>query len=159
MPFVPPPLNSYEAMVNPDRTPSKTYLDWVTQALLQPLQTSSQRVTTPIALSTQGGSIGTTAIPSATLAAGLYRVSYFAAITQAGTVSSSLTVTITFTHNTLSKSFSGAALTGNTTTTVQAGSFLIRIDGGPVSYSTTYASVGATPMQYALDLVLERVAA
>ena len=160
MPYVSPPLNAYEAMVNPDRTPSKTFLDWVTATLLQPLQTSSQRVTTPVSLTTQAASISTTPIPSQTLAAGIYRVSVFAAITQAATVSSSLTVTITFTHNGLSKSLSGVALTGNTTTTVQSNTFLIHIDGSsPVSYATTYASAGATPMQYALDVILERVAA
>ena len=159
MSFQQAPLNVNEAMVDERRRPSKTFIEWITSALVTPVETAAQRLAA-VSVSGQSASIGTTAIPTAALTAGLYLVSYYARITQAGTVSSSLTVTLHWTESTLALTVTGAAMTGNTTTTVQSGTHLVRIDASsPVSYSTTYASVGATAMQYRLDVVLERVAA
>lgn len=116
-------------------------------------------VVTTVALTTQSASIGTTAIPTASLAGGLYRVSWYAAITTAAAVNSSLTVTVSWTDGGIAKSLSGAAITGNTTSTVQSQPPLpIHIDANsPVSYSTVYASNVAGTMVYALDVVLEAV--
>ena len=129
-------------------TSLKTFVDAATQLV---------KAITP--LTDQSASLPVTSIPSGSLPAGLYRVSYYARITQAASVSSSLTVTIAWTESAIALTLSGAAMTGNTTTTVQSGSAVIRIDApGPVSYSTTYASAGGTPMKYRLDVTLERVA-
>jgi len=50
------------------------------------------------------------------------------------------------------------ALTGNTTSTVLAETLPVRIDANTsLTYSTTYASVGATVMQYGLEVIAERV--
>ena len=111
-----------------------------------------------VTLTAQGASIGATAIPVGSLASGLYRVSYLARITTPATTSSSLTVTLGFTNGGVACSLSGAAMTGNTTSTVQTGSHMVAIDrASPVTYATTYASVGATPMAYSLWVVLEEV--
>lgn len=132
------------------------WAEWLS-SLSQTVDTTPARLA-EVTLTTQGAAIGTTGIPSGALAAGLYRVSWYTRITRAATTSSSLTVTIGWTESGVSLTTSGAALTGNTTGTVQSGSVLIRIDQGtPVTYATAYASSGATSMQYRLDVVLERV--
>lgn len=117
------------------------------------------KVTTPVSLEAQSAAIGNTAIPTDSLASGLYRVSYSARVTQAATTSSSLTVTITWTAGGITQSQSGAAMTGNTTATFQSGTYLIDIDAAsPVSYSTSYASNAAAEMEYTLSVVLEEIA-
>lgn len=109
----------------------------------------------------QAGSIGATDMTGGNLKAGLYTVKSYAQVTQAATVSSSLQVTISWTTHGVAQSESFAAITGNTTATHQAESLgLIFADAGsPVNYATTYASVGGTPMQYALYVVLEIIEA
>jgi hypothetical protein len=114
---------------------------------------------TPTSLTSQSASIGTTALTLPALSGGVYRVSWYARITTAATVSSSLTVTIGFTETAITLSTSGSAITGNTTTTTQSGSVLLQIDAASsLTYSTTYASVGATSMVYRLSLTCEQVA-
>ena len=106
----------------------------------------------PIALTAQAVSISATAVPLGTLDAGLYWVTVYARITQADPTSSSLTVTIGFTTGGVACSFSGDALTGNTTNTVQSFSRLIRIDQGTtITYATTYSGRG---MRYSLDVLV-----
>lgn len=110
------------------------------------------------AASSQTGSIGAVDISDGLLAAGLYRFTYYASITRAAGVSSSLAVTLDWTDGGNAKAFTGAAITANAVTASQSGSQLIRIDAAsPVRYSTTYASVGAPTMAYALDVILERI--
>ena len=111
-------------------------------------------------LSGQTASVGTTPFPLGSIAPGIWRISYTARITTPATTSSSLTVTITWTDGGVTMTQTGAAITGNTTATGQSGSVVIRVDAStPISYSTTYASVGGMPMAHALDLVCELLAA
>jgi len=106
----------------------------------------------------QSAAIGTTSIPLPTLGIGLYRVSTYARITQAASTSSSLTVTLGWTDGTVACTYSGAAMTGNTTATMQSGSLMIRNDNlSPLTYSTAYASSGGTVMQYRLDIAVEQI--
>ena len=136
-------------------------LPWIQfwQAQADTFSEAPTKITTPVSLTAQDASIGTTPIPTASLASGLYRVSYAARVTVAGSVSSSLTVTITWTAGAVTQSIVGAAMTGNTTATFQTATYLIKIDQGtPVSYATTYADGGgAVAMQYELSVVLELV--
>ena len=111
-----------------------------------------------VSLSTQAASIAATNFAGTTLAAGDYRATWYARITRAGTVSSTLTVTLGWTDGGVAQSYAGAAMTGNTTTTVQSGTFMLRSGAATsITYATTYGSVGATAMQYALDLTLEKL--
>jgi len=125
------------------------------------ISASPSRVAT-VELSGQHASIATTSI-SGDLLSGLYRVTYYARITTpatTGAATSSLTMTFAWTDGGVSPTISGSAMTGNTTTTVQSGTILVRIDqGSPITYATTYASDTAGQMQYQLDIVLEDVAA
>jgi hypothetical protein len=119
---------------------------------------SAIRIVPAVQLTAQGASIAATDFSGGGLSAGLYRIGYYARITRAATTSSSLTVTFDWTDGGVSPSQAGTAITGNTTTTQQNGFLLIRTDAAsPVRYSTTYASVGATTMTYALYIVLERL--
>jgi hypothetical protein len=135
---------------------TEPWVDWF-RHLTGAIDDAPQHLNT-VTLTTQAASIGATDMSDGAIAAGLYRVTYYARITQAATTSSSLTVTLGWTDGGAGPGFSGAAMTGNTTTTVQSETFMLRTDArAAINYSTTYASVGATPMQYRLDIVLMRV--
>lgn len=122
------------------------------------VNSTPQRVIAPVQLTVQDASIGTTPLPTDALAPGLYSVQYYARITTAAGVSSSLTVTISWTDGSVACSLSGAAMTGNTTGTVQTNTYLIKVDqASPISYSTTYASNPAGAMEYSLDIVLQAI--
>src|SRR5215813_4997807 len=135
---------------------SREFGNWFQTSIVAPVS-SATRSLSPVRLTNQSASIATTPIPTATLPAGLYRVSYYAAITTADAVSSSLTVTLSWTESANTKSLSGAAITGNTNTTVQSSTALIEIDGSPVSYSTSYASNTPEQMKYRLSVLLETI--
>ncbi|MDA1095305.1 MAG: hypothetical protein O3A25_18895 [Acidobacteria bacterium] len=109
------------------------------------------------ALTAQAATISTTALPL-DLTAGIYRVSYYARITQAATTNSSLTVTLAWTETAVALSQGFTAMTGNTTTTQQNGTVMVVADANTsLTYATVYSSTGATPMQYRLTVVAERV--
>lgn len=106
----------------------------------------------------QTASIGATDLTDGTFGAGMYRLTYYARVTRAATTSSSLQVTLSWTDHGITLTSTLAAMTGNTTSTVQQGGGLIYSDGGqPVTYSTTYASTGATSMSYEIFVALEQV--
>lgn len=111
-----------------------------------------------VALEEQNASIAAMDLPDRVLPAGVYRISYYARITTAAGVSSSLTVTFAWTDGGVAQTYSGAAINGNTTTSYQSGSIVIRTDeGADVTYATTYASNAAGVMQYSLDVFIEQV--
>lgn len=106
---------------------------------------------------TQGAAIVTTAMytPSKT---GLYRISWYLRITRAATTSSSATVTIGWTDAGQACTSAGAAVVGNTVTTVQSGSIVVSADSlTDLTYAVAYASVGATSMQYKLRVSVEAI--
>ena len=133
--------------------------EWQRYLMLLPSTLASiPNVYNRIFLSTQAASIAATDLSGGTLLPGDYRATWYARITRAATTSSSLTVQINWVDGTVACSYAGAAITGNTTATVQSGTFMFRCDSAAtVTYQTTYGSVGATSMQYCLDLVLERL--
>lgn len=106
----------------------------------------------------QTASLPTTGVPLPALSSGLYRVSWYQRVTTPDGVSSSLTTTISWTESGVALSSSGAAMTGDTTTTTQSGSLMIRIDGSTaISYATTYASNTPAKMTYRLDVTVEQM--
>lgn len=89
---------------------------------------------------------------------GLWRVNVIARITTAATTSSSLTPTFRWTTSGVALSRTMAAITGNTTSTYSVDTFPVRIDASTsLTYETAYASVGATSMQYSLEMAVERL--
>lgn len=162
MAFNRPALNPQEPLIELAKEqvgkPSKSFLIYMRdqRADLE----SAPSAFEPVALTSQGASIVTTALPTdGDLSAGLYRVTWYQRITTVAGVSSSLTVAFGWTDGTVAQSHAGAAMTGNTTATWQSGTFLLRTDAAsPITYATTYVSNAAGVMRYALYLTLERVA-
>lgn len=112
-----------------------------------------------IVLTDQEASLGTTSIPAVLEAPGLWRVSYYARVTRAASVSSSLIVTIGWTDGAVALTKVGATLNGNTTSTLEQATILVRADAASVlSYATTYASAGGTSMRYRLSVLAELLA-
>ena len=103
--------------------------------------------------------IGTTAIPTAALGAGLYEVNWYAQVITPAGVTSSFQVTISWTRNGVGQSFTGTLQNGNTTLTQEGDrSVLIHIDGAsPVSYAVAYASNPANAMVYEINVTLRVV--
>jgi hypothetical protein len=132
------------------------WVTWFTQ-LTTDLDAAPERLDS-VTVTGQTASISPTALDVGSLSQGLYRVTWRARITQAATVSSSLVVTVGYTESAITMSESGTAITGNTTSTVASGSFLVAVDQGtPITFSTTYASTGASVMAYTLTIVAEEM--
>lgn len=99
----------------------------------------------------------------ATLPSTLFRFSAYAVVTQAATTSSTLpNFSVTYTDansNTSVTQTVGATQTGNTLATQDNGDVVINAKPGTnVSFATaSYASSGATPMQYAAHVALEMI--
>lgn len=111
-----------------------------------------------VSLTAQTATIAATAIPTPTLTTGRYRLSYYVRITTPGTVSSSVTVSFVWTNGGIACTKPFVALTGNTTATTQSGSEVVLADmGTTLTYAVTYASAGATPMAFALEVWAESV--
>jgi hypothetical protein len=103
--------------------------------------------------------IGVTPITNRILSAGVYRVSYYFVELQADNVSSSATVTISWTDRSTARSLSGAAVTTNALSAAQTNTYLLRIDRAtPITYAVAYTSTGGAPkMIFGLDIMLEQV--
>lgn len=147
-----------------DRQPARPlylngrWLTWLYSVVWSRLGICVTRLGTPTTLTAQHASIGATALQLPGLTAGRYRVSWYARVTTPDPVSSSLTVTIGWTESALPLQISGAALTGNLTTSVQSGSVLVEADGASaITYATTYVSNTPGTMQYRLSVVAEAV--
>lgn len=134
---------------------SQTLVDWF---LEQQLRGDAAPKSFPaVDLTGQFASIAATPLLTAP-SKGLYRVSFYARVTQAGSVSSGLIVTVSWTDNGLHPTAASANATGNTTTTVLTGpSVTLRADQGTaINYATTYADGGgAQHMVYDLLVTIE----
>lgn len=163
------PLPTSDAITRPPRTDlpegvtdqlagtlTDTWIEYFQRLVAQ--VTASPFVKNQVSVANGNASIGATDFSTGGLGAGLFRITYYAAIVQAASTSSSLTVTFSWTDRSVAKALAGSAITGNTTATVQTGSLMVRIDSNtPIRYATTYASVGGTPMNYDLRITLEQM--
>lgn len=139
-------------------TVTDAWIDWLNRLGGQVTETPFVR--NSVTATTQAASVGATDLTGGALNAGLYRITYYARITRAAGTSSSLTVTLGWTDQGQALTPSGTAITGNTVTTFQSASILVYSDAAsPITYATTYASVGAPTMQYKLAVTLEQVVA
>ena len=134
---------------------NRVWSRWLT-ALVNAVNSTAQGVNRT-ALTAQGAATPTTtAFTSASDA--FYRLSYSLRITRPATVSSSATPTFSWTDGGVVQTQSGAALTGNTTTSQQSGQLLFGADAGTaITYAVAYASSGATSMQYGFRLSVEQM--
>jgi hypothetical protein len=155
LPPDPPPYIAPIAEGRPEVMGS-AWMRWFQATVFNSLASASRTLPAIIALTGQGAAIGTTNIPLPAITAGQYILSYYARITTAAGVSSSLTVTLGWTESSIPLTFSGVPMTGNTTTTVQSGSIMVVADGNtPLNYSTAYASNAAGVMKYRLTVIVQ----
>lgn len=147
----PPPL--YSDVAVDGRRVNIDWLRWF-NSIVQGFSLSSS-LAGSVTLAAQAASVASAPVAQS-LAPGVYRVSYYARVTTAATSSSSLAIDVGWTDGVIACALSVAAVTGNTTATVSAGSLIVKVDNGTdITYATTYASTGATSMQYALSLRVE----
>lgn len=122
------------------------------------LFTATPGVVGRASLTGQTASIGATNLNMGTLAAGLYRTSVSADVTQAATVSSSLAYALGWTYGGVARTFTGSTITNGTTASYQQDVVAMQVDASTnVTYSATYASSGATPMSFSLAATLEQL--
>lgn len=153
-----PPIPSKQVVLS-DTDRQLMHPKWI-QWLLSVINTIQQMVglLTTTTLTNQSSTVTAAVLGGSTLSTGLYRVTYTARITQAATTSSSLTIKFAWTAGGVACSQTAAAITGNTTSTVQTGTLLVAVDTNTsITYTLTYASVGGTVMKYMFAAMLESI--
>lgn len=134
------------------------WLNWLYNAITVRLGLAIFRFGSVAQLTAQTTSLGATPLTAGTLSAGRYRISIYARITTADLVSSSLTVTIGWIESGQALTISGSAITGNATTSVQAFSVVLEVDGNSaLTFSTAYVSNTPGQMVYRLTVVGEKI--
>lgn len=132
-----------------------------------PVTTISGSTAASVSLTAQTASVGATNIV-ASAAAGLYRVCWVQQITTAATTSSSLQTTIAWNNGSAKSSTywedyaagtAGTAADESNTLNSERGKCLVirTASSTTITYATTYASSGATAMQYAFRITAERL--
>lgn len=108
-------------------------------------------------LSTQSASIGATVIGG--LNNGLYAIVYYLSVSRAATTSSSILVTFSWQSGDSpgQATASSATLNSNTLADYKSGVIIARVVSGNFSYTTTYASSGATSLLYHLTFKAIRI--
>jgi hypothetical protein len=135
----------------------KDWFDWLSNLVITLDTKPARRAAAGVTARTS--SIATTAIATGTVGPGVWRISYTQRVRTPGTVSSSLTTTISWTAGGVAQTFVGAVMNGNTTTTYQQQTLVIRVDAATaISYDVAYASAGATAMEFDFDVVAEELA-
>lgn len=135
---------------------SREWMNWFI-AVKAAIDASGQQTGVLVNLDAQGASLSNQVVLNVTVA-GLYRVSYYTRITQVATTSSSLDIVLGWTDGGNTCPFIGTTVAGNALTSAGSAVVLIRADAGtPITYSTGYTSVGATPMKYSMTVRAELV--
>jgi hypothetical protein len=123
------------------------WTNFLSLQVLPRLEQSSNVIAEASALA-QAAAVATTPIV-ANANAGFYRIAFYAQVTQAAGVSSSINATVAYPYKGQAVTKSLTAETGNTLTTALQGSIDLEVDAGTtISWSTAYASVGAPVMTY-----------
>lgn len=118
---------------------------------------ANPQVVKHVALTLQSAAIGATPLDLGVVAPGAYRLTYYTRIMTPGSINSSVTVTLNWTDGGVVQTFTGAAMTGNLTTTTQTGTLLVVVDQATtISYSVAYAS-NAAGMQYSVTVIAEQI--
>jgi hypothetical protein len=134
---------------------SKEFGVWLQTAVVGPVANTPQFFPA-VSQTSQSAAIGTTPIPLPSISSGAYRVNYYIRKTTADGVSSSLTITFSWTESSQALSLSGPALVVDAVTAVQSGTFPILSDAAsPISYSVAYASNTPGQMKYRVYILLE----
>lgn len=153
-------------MANPEPIPTDPWVrpskwtlsdkafDWLLN-LSTVISRCATRLGSVVTFTAQVASIGLTAM-AGTASGGRFRVTVTLYIEQAATTSSSVTVTLSFVRNGIARTATTTAIVNGTATTSWTQVFLLDSDAG-LSYSATYASVGATPMKFGGTVLTEAI--
>lgn len=107
----------------------------------------------------QSAALPATPIPVGSVEAGWYRVSVYLRVTQAATTSGDVTVTIEHVDNSINCEQDSQTVTNDVTKPI-SDTLLVKMDAGsPLTFTTTYNSVGATQLKYRVDVLVEKAAA
>ena len=154
------PFPSRDQIAKPDLTASDALMIWVEQSLQTRIQASAYRVPSISPMTNVQGSGAGVLVANAT--AGQYRISAYREVEVADPVSSSLAITIGFTHGTKAlirqlSAFAGAPQTIND----NAGdTVVIDVDAGtPISFTLVYASNTPALARFYVSLTPELVQA
>ena len=144
----------------PWTTDRDTYIpgDWLRwfYELVAIVTAGAQQIGSTVNLTNQSAAIATTPVPLPALANGLYRLSWYARITVADGVSSSMGVSFSWTDGGVTPTKTFTALTGDTTTTADGNQVIVLVDQNtPVNYATSYASNTPNKMRYKLSVQVE----
>lgn len=97
-------------------------------------------------------------VPAGQITTAMYRISHAIRISRAATTSSSVQLQLTWTSGGVGQTETYAAITGNTTTTWQDGTLILRADANTaINFELFHSSVGAQSMLYNADITLERM--
>lgn len=150
-------LNDQEAARRDPFYMALAWIRWFLDVLVPAIQAAPQ-IKRTVSIVTQTATIGATSIPLGALAAGIYRIGYYARVTSPDGVASLLTVTLGWTESSQPLTLSGAAMTGDSLTTVQTGLAVVVVDAASaLTYATTYSSNTPAKMQYRLTVVVEQI--
>lgn len=152
------PIPQSDPLIDSTDRMNASWYRWLSNFVTRALG-SSQRVGNAVHRTGLTSSVPTTSLFTPTQTQ-LYRVGWYAQVTTAAGINSSLAVTIGWTTNGVpqTKTFSPASLATNTTGSNDGDDVLIRADAGvAITYATTYASAGAPNMAYQIDAVVEQV--
>lgn len=153
MPNVLAPIPVLAAIVNPKEGTITNFFRLRWQSLIDGFQQSNNVANTPVTAQTAAI---TTTNAYVTLAAGLYRVSYYMRKTAADGVSSSLAFTLGWTDNGVPVTYTNPALTLDSVVAVQSGSSVVYADANAaITFAVAYASNTPGKMTYNLYIVIE----
>lgn len=149
------PVLPAEPLVTQARLVTTNWLRWLVDVLSPVYQFGVRQVANTLALTNRAASLPTQDVLLPAPNTGRYRVGVYAKLTQAATTSSDLTVHVHSVDPTDGTSvvWDSPTISGNVLTeAIQA---YVPVDSQTVAVSTTYTSVGATPMQYKLSVTVE----
>lgn len=156
-----PPYRDPLIEFGPDGKPKWTISrNWLTYLFGRDASIASAPTQIPkVVRAGQFASIGLTPIATGSTSAGAYRLTPFIRVVQAGGLTGTVQLVITFTDGGVVCSHTFPDLITNTVASIQADDTLIvRMDQATVlSYSVTYTSTGAPVMKYDLEIRLERM--
>ncbi len=150
------PIDSAVAATFPKLILSREAVQWLGDFVLEADQKPTSRAR--VSRAGEEAAIGTTPLPIGSLSAGMWRVNYHVRVTQAASGSSDLRVSIHWTDGGIAQTHQGTLVNGNLTTSRDGAAVIVVSDSDtPISYAVSYNSVGATPMQFRIDIAVEEL--
>lgn len=155
MPIGPPPPTR-SPLLEPDGSLNTDWLNWFFS--LAGRVDASPQALSPIHLVNQQAAIVARPFTLGVVGAAVYRVTWYVRVTQAASVSSALQVRVDFTDGGVPCFNQGDPVVGNTTASGESNECYVRADAvTAVTFSMSYASVGGVPMQFRLDMAIEKI--